>query len=597
MNPFINLKHRFAEELRHDANVWLTVLLATSLVLIPNLVACFIPSFIWLSLQLWGFSVALLLLPCLFGVRVKILLWLAFPLVLLAPACVACLLTINNLPTTFLFLALLETNRTEFSAFQTQTVIVAGAMLLFAALYAWFVKVRVPGDFRFGMLGRGIIVGVLIVPSLWDLAAVGPVYCIAKAKQNCLSTFPCSTFYGAYEAYDMRLRVRNRKDLGNSLVVEQEKAFRDESRRQVHMLVIGESAARSCFGLYGYERETTPLLERTEGLLPFQDVTCAATVTLAAVPALVTPTKAGNILEATRRPSLLSAYQKAGYRVYWFSAQRKHGTFDTLTSLYSEDADEAEFPGGSFDRYGSGGYTGISDMKLLPLVRDVLQRGEPKVLIVLHTIGSHGPYPARYSQKQARFPADTREVVGAMSRVATGASLSARDLQLMQNSYDNTICVTDTLLANLIHELKGADASSWFYYVSDHGENTSRALTGKFMHGMVTREVVEVPLLMWLSPAYEQAHASRADALKSHLGTPFSATCTFHTVLDLAGLSCPDFKPELSCASARFNPGRRAVCDSNGRVVDYDLLFPPLKSAARGAKETRQATAENIPPP
>ncbi len=63
-------------------------------------------------------------------------------------------------------------------------------------------------------------------------------------------------------------------------------------------------------------------------------------------------------------------------------------------------------------------------------------------------------------------------------------------------------------------------ASSWLLYVSDHGKSTSAARFGKFMHGMITHQVVEVPMLMWVSPLYEQAHAGKLAGLKSHLGPP-----------------------------------------------------------------------------
>lgn len=365
------------------------------------------------------------------------------------------------------------------------------------------------------------------------------------------------------------------------------------------MLVIGESATKSCFSLYGYERETTPLLQHTDGLMPFRDVSAAATVTLLAVPSMLTSSPPGKVLEATQQPSILTAYHKAGFRVYWLSAQKKHGTFDTLTSLFSADADESVFKGGKFDTYGAGAYESATDASLLPLVTNVLKRNEPKVLFVLHTIGSHGPYPWRYSDKLARFPADKHAVMDALLRISGGITHNPADLQLAQNSYDNTICATDFLLANLIHILKATQASSWFCYISDHGENTSKALLNKFMHGMITRQVVEVPMLMWVSPQYAQKHPAKTDALRSHLDTPFSATCTYHTLLDMGGLSCTDSKPEWSAASAHFSPGPRLVCDSTCKVTDYDQRFPPLKSAATPPKQTKPSilSAASQPPP
>ncbi|MBN8422139.1 MAG: phosphoethanolamine transferase [Verrucomicrobia bacterium] len=581
----MNLKKLFSvhlsKELARDLPIWISILLAVTLINLPNLVSCFIPSFSWLGVKLWLFSTSLTLLLCTFGMRVRLMLWLALPFVLLVPACLVSLIYLHNLPTTFLLLALLETNTVELTALQTQVTYIALGTLLLAALYAWFVKNRVPAHFRLGPAGRAVILLTLLIPPLSDLLSHGGAPSLAGIKQRCLSTFPCSTLYASYEAFDMRSRVENRKTVTEQLAISQEPGFRDEQQRQVHMLVIGESATKSCFGLYGYDRETTPLLERTPGLMPFRDVASTATFTLVAVPALLTPTPTGQVLKATQEASLLSAYKKAGFRIYWLSAQRKHGTFDTVTSIFSGDADESVFKGGAFDADGGGAYEGASDVSLLPWVRSILKREEPKVLFVLHTIGSHGPYTSRYPSQLARFPADPQAVQKSMGRIADGTSSDPQDLEIVQNSYDNTICATDFLLANLINDLKKLHASSWLCYVSDHGENTSKAPFGKFMHGLVSRQIVEVPMLMWVSPLYEQAHAAKVAGLKSHLSTPFSASCTFHTLLDMGGLSCASFKPEWSAASPLFAPGPRLVCDSRGILVDYDQKFPARQETAQ----------------
>jgi len=565
---------------------WFPVFLALALINLPNLVACVygLPSGPLL------FSLVLPLLACAFGLRVRLMLWLAVPLLLLVPACLACLLTVQTLPSTFLILALLETNQSELSAFQAPVMMTGAGTLLLLGLYVAYVRVRVPADLRLLLPGRLAVLSILLLPPLWDLSSYGQIATVAAIRERCLSTFPCSTFYSGYEAFSIRSRVHNRKDLLEQLTISQEPAFSQEPHRQVHMMVIGESAAKDCFSLYGYERETTPLLQKTPDLLTFRDVASTATVTLLSVPTLLTSPEAGKVIEATRQTSVLSAYKKAGFRVYWLSAQKKHGTYDTLTSIFAADADEAVFLGGQLDLEGRGTYD-ATDASLLPLIHDRLQRNEPKVLFVLHTIGSHGPYPARYPQEQARFPAPKVAANDALQRIRSGMTSDPQDVALAQNSYDNTICATDLFLSSLIEELKQTHASSWLCYISDHGENTSKARLGKFMHGRVSRQVIEVPMLLWLSPLYQQVHPDKVAGLKSHLTTPFSSTCTFHTLLDLGGLSCPGFKKQWSSASPDFSPGPRLVCDANGTVIDYDKTFPSLQDSSPPSPQQNQILA------
>ena len=49
-------------------------------------------------------------------------------------------------------------------------------------------------------------------------------------------------------------------------------ATHDKDEAEIYVLVVGETARACNFGLYGYERNTTPLLDKTEGLVEFTDV-------------------------------------------------------------------------------------------------------------------------------------------------------------------------------------------------------------------------------------------------------------------------------------------------------------------------------------
>jgi glucan phosphoethanolaminetransferase (alkaline phosphatase superfamily) len=316
--------------------------------------------------------------------------------------------------------------------------------------------------------------------------------------------------------------------------------------------------------------------------MAFQDVTAMATMTLLAVPSILTPTPPGDILASTRESSVLTAYRKAGFKVYWLSTQRKHGTYDTLTSIFSEDADESEFLGGIFDAAGRGGYSGKKDIHLLPEVQKILARNESKVLLVLHTMGSHGPYGMRYPKSHEAFKSRQTGVLNAAVEMALRESNDPKDLQELTNAYDNTIFSTDFLLANLIHLLKMKNSISWFCYISDHGENGADAQTARFMHGVMTPDVLKVPMVMWLSDEYRRCHPTKAAALQANVNKPFSATCTYHTLLDAGGLSAPNLRPEWSAAAENFHPGPRKLYGNSGNnVIDYDREIAPMFAESR----------------
>ncbi len=71
-------------------------------------------------------------------------------------------------------------------------------------------------------------------------------------------------------------------------------ATHDKDEAEIYVLVVGETARACNFGLYGYERNTTPLLDKTEGLVAFTDVLTQSNTTHKSVPMLLSGASAEN---------------------------------------------------------------------------------------------------------------------------------------------------------------------------------------------------------------------------------------------------------------------------------------------------------------
>ena len=167
--------------------------------------------------------------------------------------------------------------------------------------------------------------------------------------------------------------------------------------------------------------------------------------------------------------------------------------------------------------------------------------------------------------------------------IVTDFAAAERDRQ-MRNAYDNTIVFTDRVLDEFIGVIGAEHAVSSLYFASDHGENGAESVTLPFSHGNLTTEVLRVPLIVWLSPEYQAARPRQSEALRSHADVPFSSDVTFHTVLDVAGLSCALLLPERSIASREFLPGPRIVVAMHGPPQDYDKDIVPNESRRKGWK-------------
>jgi lipid A ethanolaminephosphotransferase len=121
------------------------------------------------------------------------------------------------------------------------------------------------------------------------------------------------------------------------------------------------------------------------------------------------------------------------------------------------------------------------------------------VLLVMHSMGSHGPaYYRRYPDEFARFKPFCQ-------------SKAPQDCPIEEivNAYDDTIFYTDHVLASLIDKLDARKDNSFLFYASDHGESLGE--NGVYLHGL-PRMVApaaqnEIPMLAWLSPGLVRSRA------------------------------------------------------------------------------------------
>ena len=74
------------------------------------------------------------------------------------------------------------------------------------------------------------------------------------------------------------------------------KAIITDNEKAVVVLVIGESARKANFQLYGYQRDTNPLLSKQKSLKVYQATSCA-TYTTAGTKAILEPQNSDDLYE------------------------------------------------------------------------------------------------------------------------------------------------------------------------------------------------------------------------------------------------------------------------------------------------------------
>ena len=221
------------------------------------------------------------------------------------------------------------------------------------------------------------------------------------------------------------------------------------------------------WSLWGYERETNPLLSQTEGLVLYQDAITQANATHKSVPLILSAANAENFDIIYSQKSIIEAFKEAGFTTIFLSNQTPNRTF---TDYFAAEADYTH----NIRPASSGGILTENnyDTHMLPLLRHYIDSLPDNLFVVLHTYGSHFNYHERYPREFARFlPDDATEV-------------EVKNRQQLINAYDNSILYTDYFLNRLTRMLDSTDYSTALYYSPDHGEDMliqPESIEGKIM--------------------------------------------------------------------------------------------------------------------
>ena len=331
----------------------------------------------------------------------------------------------------------------------------------------------------------------------------------------------------------------------------------DPQKKEIVVLVIGETSLSDHWQLQGYNRETNPQLSKLKNLVYFNNATSSTSATMFAVPQIITrkpSSQATKILFKER--SVLSVFKEAGYKTYWLSTQQQFGRTDTSTSIYIKEADIKRFlnPGTYRNK---GRYDDVLITALNEVINDPLPT---KKFIVIHTLGSHAVYEDRYPIEYEKFKPTPRMVDGF---IPTSPKFKIPTV----NSYDNTILYTDFVISQFIAELnRKTDSSNFLMYLSDHGEQVFSGKCGKILHGNKTENEFKIPLLTWYSDNYQKQHENKIAALLKNKQKPIDQTSVFPTLIDLANIHIKNYNTDKSLANPFLQKYSRHIYD----YLDYD---------------------------
>ena len=243
--------------------------------------------------------------------------------------------------------------------------------------------------------------------------------------------------------------VRIGEDAHRNPVMQQEK------RKNLTILIVGETSRGENYSLGGYSRKTNPLLAK-DNVVYFPRTTSCGTATAVSVPCMFSnmPRKHYDEELAQHQEGMLDIIQRAGVNVLW--NDNDGGCKGACDRVPHQNMTALNLKGECIDGE-------CYDEVLFHGLEEYINSLQGDGVIVLHTIGSHGPtYYNRYPPQFRKFTptCDTNEI-------------QTCSQEQLVNTYDNTVLYVDYIVDKTINLLKAHQDkfTTSLVYLSDHGES------------------------------------------------------------------------------------------------------------------------------
>lgn len=316
----------------------------------------------------------------------------------------------------------------------------------------------------------------------------------------------------------------------------------DQSNIDTVVFVIGESSRPHSWSLYGYDKQTTPYLDKQTGIFKFKKMCTTAPYTSYAVPSILSldPISDWDTIASTK--SLVGIYRAAGYMTYWLSAQE----VDSFGGIIPNIAAEAQYR-----QYFERSYDGA----LISEYEKILQKKDTeKKAIFIHIKGSHFEYSRRYPASFDQFKPATNSMKDKITA-----------------EYDNTILYTDWLLNAFIGALESSGKAAVLFYASDHGENMMDDSQGLLGHGIGNKYDLSVSAFIWASPNITSEQSLKLSKLKDRESQKVSVSSFPHTLLNITGVFTDKYKGSEDLLSDEFIPSQCPHLLGAGYVPSFDF--------------------------
>ena len=290
------------------------------------------------------------------------------------------------------------------------------------------------------------------------------------------------------------------------------------SELPVCVFLIGESMTRNNMQIYGYERATTPDLEKIKDeLCIFSDVVGVWNQTPMAVRYLFTGASFEDQVHSHYTFSEIC--KRAGYRTSYYSRQGRFGKFNSIVTYVFAACDPKVYLSEVMPEP-------IYDIDLLPYFEKQLHETTEPQVIFLHLYGCHFPYELFTPPNDKVFKSQNK----------------------LMDDYDAAVRHDDRLIGKIIENLRALKRPSVLFYVSDHGESPR----SKSWRDISSPDMWELPVVVWFSEEYRKKFPLTVARLEAAKDLPLQSDLLLPGILDVVQISDTSLPIEIKGRNRRF---------------------------------------------
>ena len=376
------------------------------------------------------------------------------------------------------------------------------------------------------------------VPVITVIMLATSIFAAIKNARNITTEIVAVAVEKVQELDAFKSKLEERKSLIASL-----EGLRDQGRRGLYVVIVGESQTRDRMSAYGYEKETTPWLTRQavdDHFVLMQNAYSCYPNTVRSLEQALTARSQFTDRSLAESPSIVEIARVAGYHVSWLSNQNRLGGWDSPTTVIANEADHQVWINETIgEKIQSRHY----DDALVDELRKIPVNHEAKQLVFLHVLGCHSNYEQRYPSSYASRDGEPGE------------------------DYDNAVRFSDDFTRQVYEYLRTRSDFQALLFFSDHGENPKHGHT----LDPFTWEMVRIPLWAVFSDNFIQSSPEVVKALQQNVVNFFTNDMVFDLLCGLLDIKDqPYYDPENDPTSSSYSRTLQDLTTTSGkfRIAD-----------------------------